>query len=232
MLNCPGAIAISKNAFSGISVVASALTCQRGERELFRDLSFKVFAGHGLLLTGSNGSGKSSLLRILAGLLRPVSGSVQISGFEKEAGQSGSIHYLGHKDGLRDALTAVENLSFQSVLLRSRASGDRMAEIKAALQSLDILQLGHLPVGVLSAGQRRRVALAGLLVVNRSIWLLDEPTTALDAVSRESVARLFQSHIARGGILVAATHFSLGIEAEELSLGVPTKAASVQGIMA
>ena len=197
-----------------LCLTATDLSCLRGERMLFSGVGFTVAAGRMLVLTGPNGVGKSSLLRLLAGFLPPASGVIKIDGAADED-RRGMIDYLGHADGLRDALTVIENLEVRKAMLGRKGRG--MA-IEAALELLGIAHLGSLPAGVLSAGQRRRAALAGLLVAERPIWLLDEPTTALDAQSAERAATLFANHCESGGIIVAATHSPLRGASEELQL--------------
>lgn len=169
-----------------------------------------------LALRGPNGSGKSSLLRILAGLSRPEAGRVEVAGAEAR----GAVHYLGHQDGLRAALSVAENLAF---ILATLGRGGGLA-LASALESLGIETLAKLPVSVLSAGQRRRVALAGLLMAARPIWLLDEPNAALDDEGTSRLAGLLEAHIERGGIAIAATHLPLGLSAPELRLGAPVPA--------
>ena len=160
-----------------------------------------------LVLTGANGSGKSSLLRIVAGLLRPSSGSVDVAG---------SLHYLGHGTALRDALTVAENLDFAKAMLSASSAGQ---PVPLALQRLGMAALATVPVGMLSAGQRHRAALAGLLACGRAIWLMDEPTSALDSEGCGLVEALIEEKRRAGGIVVAATHLPLGGDAERLSLG-------------
>ena len=205
-----------------LCLTVTDLSCLRGEKLLFRDLSFSVTAGRMLVLMGPNGVGKSSLLRILAGFLRPEAGHIRIDGADDEDGR-GAIDYLGHADGLRDALSVAENLIARQAMLGRAGRG--MA-IDIALDALGVAHLETLPAGVLSAGQRRRVALAGLLGAGRPIWLLDEPTSALDAEGSQRATALFAEHCAAGGIIVAATHLPLSGASEELRLGSPIGAAA------
>jgi heme exporter protein A len=201
-------------------LMGAHITIERGGRRLFSELSFELASGEALIVTGSNGAGKSSLLRAIAGLLRPASGEVR---FESSAGEQSlgeQAHYLGHSDALKGALTAGENLEFWSAMLG--ADGSASGQALSALAALDRLGLGHVvdfPVGFLSAGQRRRVALARLLVAYRPLWLLDEPTAALDAAAQTRLAEVMRAHLASGGLIVAATHAPLGIEGRELRLG-------------
>lgn len=208
-----------------LKLTATRLRCQRGERLLFEDFTLSASAGDMLVLTGPNGVGKSSLLRILAGLLAAQEGTVTV-----EAGAIGpeaSVHYLGHRDALRDALSVGESLDFVRSMLGAPGRG---LSVDHALDRLRALHLLPLPVGVLSAGQKRRVALAGLLCAGRPIWLLDEPTTALDADGQALAAALFADHCAAGGIVIAATHLPLGSGAREIRLGaspsLPTASAA------
>src|SRR5690606_32756262 len=151
-------------------------------------------AGEALLVTGPNGAGKSSLLRIVAGYLAPDAGSVTLAGGEADALLVGQCHYLGHRDGLRAALTVPENLGFFRALL----SGD--GDVAAALATVGMQRLIDNPVATLSAGQRRRVALARLMVAPRPLWLLDEPTSALDAAGQAMVAECIARHLGGGGL--------------------------------
>jgi heme exporter protein A len=197
-----------------LQLVVSGLACQRGERLLFRDIGFRLGAGEALLVTGENGSGKTTLLRALAGFLAPLAGSIALEGLTAGEHRREHLHYLGHRDGLRAALTARENLAFAAAL-----AGKGGLAPAAALAELGLPQVADLPVGVLSAGQRRRVALARLLVARRPLWLLDEPTSALDTASQARVAGLIAAHCGAGGLVIAATHLALGIPAQSLVMG-------------
>jgi len=195
------------------------LRVSRGGRLVLDRLSFSVSGGQALIVTGPNGAGKSTLLRALAGLLPLAGGSVALLGGPPDAELPQQAHYLAHSDGMKAALTIEENLEFWSRYL-AQGPDARSHTIDAALA---IVGLGHVagaPFGVLSAGQKRRAALARLLVAFRPLWLLDEPLTALDRASREKFARAMRGHCACGGVIVAATHEALGLEeASALALG-------------
>jgi heme exporter protein A len=193
------------------------LACVRGGRGVFSGLSFAVSAGEALLLTGPNGAGKSSLLRLIAGLIRPVGGSLALQGGDPELSVGEQCHYVGHLDPLKPALTVIENLAFWARFLNG---GDEGAHIAASLDAVGLADLAGLPAGYLSAGQKRRLSLARLLSVPRPVWLLDEPTTALDAASQQRLQRAMHAHLAASGLIVAATHGPLGLAAAvELPLG-------------
>ena len=198
-------------------LVAQNLALERGGRRLFSGLSFEVGAGAALIVTGANGTGKSSLLRALAGFLTLQSGSVALEGGDPELGLGEQAHYLGHLDALKGALTASENLLFWSAML----GGDgRPSTIGDALGRVGLAHVADFPVRALSAGQKRRVALARLLVAPRPLWLLDEPTTALDAAAQGAFAGILRRFLSGGGLVVAATHSALGLEgAQSLRLG-------------
>jgi heme exporter protein A len=189
--------------------------CVRGGREVFAGLCFEASAGEALAVTGRNGSGKTSLLRLIAGLLQPASGSVVIEGGEAEMTVAEQAHYLGHRDAIKPALSVAENLTFWADFLGGAPAGQ-------SRDCLDAVGLGHaaeLPAAYLSAGQRRRLSLARLLSVRRALWLLDEPTAALDAAGQTMFAGLMHDHLGSGGLIIAATHGPLGIDAREMRIG-------------
>ncbi len=188
--------------------------CVRGGREVFSGLDFAVSSGEALAVTGPNGSGKTSLLRLIAGLLTVAGGSIDLEGGEAEMTLPEQAHYLGHRDALKPALSVLENLSFW----RDFLGGDPFDADKS-LAAVGLDHATHLPAAYLSAGQRRRLSVARLLTVRRPVWLLDEPTNALDAAGQSLFAGLMQEHLARGGLIIAATHAPLGVQAKELRLG-------------
>ncbi len=191
------------------------LACIRGGRAVFTQLNFCVADGEALLVTGRNGAGKSSLLRLIAGLVRVADGKLGLEGGDPEASIGEQVHYLGHQDALKPALSVAENLSFWAAWL-----GNGAANIGPALQAVDLARLADLPAAYLSAGQRRRLSIARLVTVKRPIWLLDEPTSALDAASQEKLTGLMHGHLGSGGMIVAATHGPIGLEApRELRMG-------------
>jgi heme exporter protein A len=200
------------------------LTIERGGRRVIAGLSFEASAGAALIVTGPNGAGKTSLLRALAGFLPIEGGGFVLDGGDGERTVGEQAHYLGHAEGVKGALTAGENLAFAAAMLGGDSS--RTAQL-AALAALGLTHVIDFPARLLSAGQRRRVALARLLVAERQLWLLDEPTTALDAAAQVALAAIMRAHLKGGGILVAAVHAPLGLDgAQELRLGVTTEAAA------
>lgn len=201
-----------------IRLVVEGLSAQRGEDLIFHDISFVLSAGQALVVTGPNGSGKSTLLRVLAGLLEALSGTVRIEGAPAEIGHPRELcHYLGHRNAMKRELTVTENLAFWKSFMGDSAN-DHGVGIEAAVEAVGLAGISHLPFGYLSAGQQRRMAMAKLLVSHRPIWLLDEPTAALDASADRLFAGLVTHHLAAGGIVVAATHQPLGVEAMELRM--------------
>jgi heme exporter protein A len=193
------------------------LSMERGGRRLFSGLAFAAEAGSALIVTGPNGAGKSSLLRGLCGFLPFKGGGFALEGGDKERTAGEQAHYLGHADALKGALTAGENLAFWAGALGGE--GGREAA-RAALSAVGLTHVINFPARVLSAGQKRRVALARLLVARRPLWLLDEPTTALDAAAQGAFVAILERHLDEGGIVVAATHAPLGLSrARELKLG-------------
>ena len=198
-------------------LVVEGLACERSGRPVFEGLSFTASAGTAIVLLGPNGAGKSSLLAILAGLIEAPAGVMRLEGGDPEASLGEQAHYLGHRDAVKPALTPRETLETWRALL-----GAPLATPDVALDRLGLAHAADLPCAYLSAGQRRRLALARLLVARRPLWLLDEPTAALDHASQRVFAGLVAEHLAAGGIAVAATHIPLGIDgAIELHLGRP-----------
>lgn len=197
-------------------LIAENLGGERGGETVFSGIEFALGDGQALVVTGANGAGKSTLLRIVAGLLPVAAGRVRFEGGGEDFPSAASAcHYLGHLNAMKTALSVKENLCFWRDF-----SGAGSAGIEEALETVGLGSIGHLPFGYLSTGQRRRAAIAKLLVSHRPLWLLDEPTAGLDKVSEERVGELLEKHLESGGIVVAATHLPLGIErAQGLVMG-------------
>jgi heme exporter protein A len=196
--------------------------CVRGGRDVFSELNFEASSGEALAVVGANGAGKTSLLRMIAGLLPVSGGSIGLEGGETELTLAEQAHYLGHRDPLKPALSVVENLSFWRDFIGGETADTKDTLKEKTRQSLAAVGLDHsidLPAAYLSAGQRRRLSIARLLLVQRPIWLLDEPGNALDAGGQTMIAGLMRDHLARGGLIVATTHAALGISAKELRIG-------------
>jgi len=189
------------------------LACVRGGRPVFAGVSFAVAAGEAVVVLGRNGAGKSSLLRVLAGLLPAATGRIVLDGGDAEASLAEQAHYVGHLDAQKASLTVTENLDFWTAFL----GGDR-ARVPVALESVGLGSLADLPAAHLSAGQRRRLSLARLLTARLPVWLLDEPTAALDVAGQDLLAGLMREQLASGGLIVAATHAPLGLTGRELRL--------------
>ncbi len=190
------------------------VVCVRGGREVFAGLDFAATSGEAVAVMGRNGSGKTSLLRLIAGLLVPAGGTIVLEGGDAELTLPEQCHYLGHRDALKPALSVAENLSFWADFL----GGERCDAVES-LATVGLDHATHLPAGFLSAGQRRRLSLARLLTVRRPVWLLDEPTTALDVAGQDMFGGLMREHLGRGGMIIAATHAPLGIDSRELRIG-------------
>jgi heme exporter protein A len=184
---------------SPVSLRAGALTLSRGGRVLLRDLSLEAGPGEALILTGPNGAGKTTLLRALAGLIRPDAGRVAITP------ASDAIAFLGHADGLKPGESVREALSFWT-----RLHGGDLNALEPVMEALAVAHLAGRACATLSAGQRRRTALARIALSNRPAWLLDEPSAPLDARSRERLASIVAAHRAAGGCVIATTHAELG----------------------
>lgn len=205
-------------------LVVDNLTVWRGEDEIFSTLSFGVESGEALVVSGRNGAGKSTLLRALAGLLPCESGQVSIEQADPEFADRNVpelCHFLGNENAMKPALTVGENLKFWQEF-----AGFPHMEVDEALEMVGLGGLQFVPFSHLSTGQRRRIAIARLLVSYRPIWLLDEPVSGLDAASADQFSALMQVHLEDGGMIIAATHVPLGLEdAKQLVLGADTAGA-------
>ncbi|MBB5745257.1 heme ABC exporter ATP-binding protein CcmA [Brevundimonas variabilis] len=202
----------------------SGLRLTRGERTLFRDLTLVIEAGEVLALTGANGSGKTSLLRAISGFLTPAAGDIVFHDADANVidpglARSHQLHHLGHLDALKGARTAREELMFQSDWL-GHSGLDSASGITEAIETLGLKPLLDLEVRKLSAGQRRRLAMARLIGAPRALWLLDEPLSPLDSRWREAVGAIMQAHLASGGLIIAAVHDPLPIPTRSLDLGL------------
>lgn len=192
------------------AVFVEQLAIRRGERLLFSGLDLRVSAGEAVALTGRNGAGKTSLLRAIAGLLRPEAGQVRFEGLDADE----ALHLIGHSDGLKPGRTAWEELRFQALW-----TGGTEASARKAAEAFDLDRLLDLEVRRLSAGQRRRVALARLAASRRPLWLLDEPMAPLDAAYRTAFGTFMTEHLKGGGMIVAAVHDPLPIPARTVEIG-------------
>lgn len=199
-----------------VSLTAEKLACARGERRVFSDLAFEVLAGEALVVEGANGAGKTSLLRLIAGFLMPAAGSVTL---RMDAGalsdgeeRSRHVGWLGHQDGIKPQMAAGEQLEFFARLYGASLP------IAPALERVGLGRQREFPCRYLSAGQRKRLGLARLILSGRPLWLMDEPFAALDTAGRALAADLMRGHCAQGGIVVAATHDPLGLDARLLRL--------------
>ncbi len=198
------------------AIEASQLVCERGGRRVFQGVSFAVLPGALLSLEGPNGAGKTSLLRMLAGFIAPVSGSLVFQGngarVEDAEERGRFVAWLGHQDGVKAQMSVGENLAFFAALYGAGGSQD-------VLSRVGLGKMKDLPAQYLSAGQRRRLGLARLILSARPLWLLDEPLAALDAAGKNLAAELMREHCARGGIVIAATHDALGVAGQALTMG-------------
>ncbi|GHC74250.1 heme ABC exporter ATP-binding protein CcmA [Limoniibacter endophyticus] len=203
-----------------MQLIGEGLSAVRDTLQLFENLSFELEGGQSLLVIGENGTGKSTLLRIIAGLLRPHTGAVRFVADDMRNLRD-SMHYLSHQNAMKPNLSVQQNLAFWEVFDRAEKKS-QLTSIDAALDKVGLLGKEALPFGVLSTGQKRRVAIARLLLNDRPVWLLDEPTAGLDARSTETLAHEMRLHTRKGGIVIAATHLPLGLdEGMILRLGEP-----------
>lgn len=199
-----------------IGLAALKISCQRGGRIIFRDLSCQLAPGEALLVTGPNGAGKTSLLRQIAGLLPLAGGELRLEGAGPDAVLSELCHYVGHANAVKASLSVSENLAFWADFLNEDGAG-----LKRALAAFGLTSLADLPAGLLSAGQKRRLALSRLFAAPRAIWLLDEPQSSLDAASVKLLDLAIKDHLAAGGIALVASHTPLKTKfAHKLELGL------------
>lgn len=192
------------------------LVCVRGDRELFQDVNFSLEAGGLMQVRGPNGSGKTSLLRMICGLSQPAAGDILWNGQtirELENDYFAAITYIGHLSGTKDDLTVLENLQISSALAGTEISIDQAYE---ALHFIGLKGRETLPAKVLSQGQRRRVALARLLVCKTPLWILDEPLVALDVMAVKLIQDILEKHLRNGGMAVLTTHQEIKISAASI----------------
>lgn len=205
-----------------MKLTGTNLRIARGGRIVVDGLSLSVVAGQALVLSGPNGSGKTTLLRTIAGLIGPEAGQVALEGGDRELSVGEQCHLIAHKDAVKSALSVQENARFWACYL-----GGNDTAVETALSQLGLDALADVPAGYLSAGQRRRLGLARLLLAARPVWLLDEPTVSLDAASVAALSDIVRGHLSSGGLVVAATHVPLGFgdAVVELRLGADAGAA-------
>jgi heme exporter protein A len=198
-----------------VGLAALNISCQRGSKVLFEDLSFALAPGEGLLVTGPNGAGKTSLLRQIAGLLPLAAGLLSLEGPRPDVELPELCHYVGHLNGIKTSFTVRENLAFWADFL-----GENGSPLSPALAAFGLTLLADFPAGLLSAGQKRKLALSRLFAAPRPIWLLDEPQVSLDAPSLKLLDAAIKDHLDAGGIAVVASHTALKTKfAHKIALG-------------
>jgi heme exporter protein A len=209
-----------------LRLAASDLAIARGGITLAAGISFALASGEGLIVTGANGAGKSTLLRVIAGLLGAAGGTVTLEGGgDSWPDVAAASHYLGHQNAMKPALTVVENLAFWQSF-----NGAPAATPDEALEQTGLSHTRDLPYAYLSTGQKRRISIAKLLLNERPVWILDEPTAGLDARSSRDFAGLMGRHLAGDGILIAATHVPLGLDnLKTLEIGAPANTGPDDG---
>ncbi len=191
---------------AAMKLTGEDLACRRGGRLVFSGLSFGVSSGEMLVLRGPNGAGKTSLLRVIAGLTPPAAGRLSLEGGDDDLTVGQQAHYIAHQNASKPQLTVAENLRFWA-----RFHGGDETRIRTALEAMDLERLSGYAAALLSAGQKRRLALARLTLVERPVWLLDEPTVGLDAASVARLRGLMEAHLEGGGLVIATTHIDLGM---------------------
>lgn len=201
-----------------VNIRADGLVVGRGRERVAGPFEFALSAGEALVVTGPNGTGKSTLLRTLCGLLPPLGGKIRVEGLPACDGEPARAlrevsHYVGHRSAMKPAMSVGGNLDFWRAYLRpGTTAGARAMTNGDALDAVGLPDLDDVPFGYLSAGQQRRACLARLLVAHRAVWILDEPTSALDSASQRRFAALMAAHVDGGGVVIAATHQPLGLE--------------------
>jgi heme exporter protein A len=195
-----------------LQLAGHALAVERGGRVIFKEVNFRARSGDLVWLSGRNGAGKTSLLKTIAGVIKPLSGTLTLSGGNEELSIAQQAHFVGHEQAVKPALTALENLQFWTRFL---GGGDEAQTLAAS----GLGALADLPAGALSSGQRKRLSLARLIAVNRPIWLLDEAKVGLDHASARQLSALMDSHLAQGGIIIAASHDEVVSHTQRIELG-------------
>jgi heme exporter protein A len=186
-----------------MKLTADNLTCERGGRIVFAGIGFSLGEGQLMQLTGPNGAGKSSLLRLIAGLNEATAGTLVLADGDSDLTIGQQAHYIAHQEAVKTALTVEENLAFWRDFLGG-------GSLETALEAFALSRFASFQAGLLSAGQKRRLALARLALITRRLWLLDEPTVGLDTASLARLVAVMSAHLDRGGMIIAATHVPLG----------------------